>query len=442
MRLKKKINHAQKQKSKQQNKNLSLAINSLDNLINDKNVPEKVRIQLSQEYQQLEAMLEKLEKGHFHISAIGRVSVGKSSLLNALLGKDRFSVSVLHGETKQVSLGEWQSVKTGGVFLQDTPGLNEINGKDREKLALDVAQRSDLVLFVIDGDMTHSELQALKTIHNQNRAILVVLNKIDRYTPLERQTLKDTLVDRLNGIISSELITFASSTQRDEKIIRINEEGQETIDIRQIPPDIEALKKQIWRVIENEGETLLALNASLFAGDFDKQINTQILEVKEVLANRVVRTYCVSKGLTVAVNPVPVADLLAAALMDISLIIHLGKVYGLPMSKREAGRLIKVICAQMLALMGATWAVHVLSSSLKITTVGVSTALTATGQSIIAYYSTYVVGQVAKSYFANGKAWKVGGVKQTVAEILENIDRDSIFKDAKQEIKERLRFAN
>ena len=65
---------------------LALARESLRDLLDDQRVPPPVRKALADEYQQLQVLLEKIEQGHIHIAVFGRVSVGKSALLNALLG--------------------------------------------------------------------------------------------------------------------------------------------------------------------------------------------------------------------------------------------------------------------------------------------------------------------------------------------------------------------
>ena len=115
--------------------NVDLAKESLNQLLDDTRVPDSVRNVLRDEYQQLRSMLNKLEHGHLHIAVFGRVSVGKSSVLNALLGKQAFSVSVLHGETKSEGIAEWQEVDAGGVYLIDTPGINEIDGEAQRKIS-------------------------------------------------------------------------------------------------------------------------------------------------------------------------------------------------------------------------------------------------------------------------------------------------------------------
>ena len=70
------------------------------------------------------------EHGHVHVAVLGRVSVGKSSLLNALLGREVFSVSPLHGETQRSSMQAWREEEAGGVYLIDTPGLDEAGGEE------------------------------------------------------------------------------------------------------------------------------------------------------------------------------------------------------------------------------------------------------------------------------------------------------------------------
>ena len=67
----------------------------------------------------------------------------------------------------------------------------------------------------------------------------------------------------------------------------------------------------------------------------------------------------------VAANPVPVADLLAAAGTDVAMVVHLGNVYGFQLSRREAGKLLLTISAQMLLLMGAYWGMNMVSAAMK-----------------------------------------------------------------------------
>jgi hypothetical protein len=88
--------------------------------------------------------------------------------------------------------------------------------------------------------------------------------------------------------------------------------------------------------------------------------------------------------------------------------------------------------------MGTVWALNFVSSALKVGTLGLSTILTAGAQGAIAYYSTYLVGKVAAEYLAKGKSWGDGGPKHVVKEILDSLDKETVLKDARREIRLRL----
>ena len=417
---------------------LSLARESLRDLINDTRLPDGVREALSHDYQAVESMLDKLEHGHLHIAAFGRVSTGKSSLLNALIGEERFSVSPIHGETRYSDIEAWDEVDAGGVFLIDTPGLDEAGGEDRESLAKEVAARSDLVIFVIDGDITDTELQALKAAIAEGRPILLALNKSDLYTSSELDALLASVRDKTTGVIDPNYVIAVAAQPRPQMIVESDEDGNEREFERHRDPDIATLKLRLWEILEAEGKTLAALNASLFASDLSDQVGRRILAARQELGEKLVRTYCVAKGIAVAFNPIPVADLFAAAFIDVGMVVHLSKVYDLPLNKQEAGSIVKVIMVESAALMGTVWALHFVSSALKVGTIGLSTILTAGAQGAIAYYSTYLVGQAAAKYLAEGKSWGEGGPKLVVKQILDSLDRDTVLRDAKREIQARL----
>ena len=417
---------------------LALARESLRELVDDARLPAEVRESLAHDYQAVRAMLEKLEHGHIHLAVFGRVSTGKSSLLNALIGEPVFSTSPLHGETKLSAMEPWNEVEASGVYLIDTPGLDEAGGEDREALAREVSGRSDLVLFVLDSDITESELDALKAVVAEGRPVIVVLNKIDLYSAADRERLIESITRRTDGIVDASHIVAVAAEPRPAVVIETAADGSEVEVERAREPEVDALRLRLWEILEAEGKTLAALNASLFAADLSDQVGVRILAARQEIGERLVRTYCIAKGIAVAFNPVPVADLFAAAFIDVGMVVHLSRVYDLPLSRKEAGALVRVIVAESAALMGTVWALHFVSSALKVGTAGLSTVVTAGAQGAVAYYSTYLVGRIAGEYLAKGKSWGDGGPKRVVKEIIDSLDRDTVLRDARREIQARL----
>jgi GTP-binding protein Era len=420
---------------------LFLAQESLRELIEDSRLPQGVRESLVHDYEAVESMLGKLKHGHLHIAVLGRVSTGKSSLLNALIGESKFAVSPLHGETRKSSMEYWSEVEADGIYLIDTPGLDEAGGDDREMLAREVANRADLVIFVLDGDITETERNALQTLLAQGRPVVVALNKRDLYTDDEVEALLTSIREKTQGMVQARDVLAVAAEPRPATVIEVNEAGEEKSSTRERSPDIETLKLRLWDIFEAEGKTLAALNASLFASDLSDQVGLRILSARRELGDKLVRTYCVAKGVAVAFNPVPIADLFAAAFIDVGMVVHLSRVYGLPLGSKEAGSLVKVIAVEAAALMGTVWALHFVSSALKVGTLGLSTVLTAGAQGAIAYYSTYVVGRIAAEYLSKGKSWGPGGPKQVVEEILDSLDKETVLLEARREIRARLGLA-
>ena len=119
----------------------------------------------------------KLIRSGARVALVGRPNVGKSSLMNALLGQDRAIVTEIAGTTRD-SIEE--SIEIGGiqVVLTDTAGLRETGdpveqeGTRRTKL---VARDADLILFVVDGSGVASD-DALEPLDTSR---LRVVNKSD-----------------------------------------------------------------------------------------------------------------------------------------------------------------------------------------------------------------------------------------------------------------------
>jgi len=389
-------------------------------LLQNKNIPESAKSQLTSQFEQVEAMYQRLCEGTLHIAAFGRVSSGKSSLLNALLGKEVFTVSPIHGSTTTANLDQWQSGEGHGVFLIDTPGINEVDGEQREQLAKDVCARSDLIIFVADGDLTEDEFSALQYIVQLQRPVVLAINKSDRLDDHSKQVLLQHLQASVADFIPPQNVIHCAARPI---------AGE---------PDIKELTQRLWTIINEEGKSLLALNAALFADQLGQEITSKVMLMRKDLSEQVIRNWSLGKGIAVAVNPIPLADLFAAASMDIGLVIHLAHIYGITMNKTEAGKLVLTISAQLAVLMGAVWGVNLASSALKTASAGLSTVITAGTQGALAYYATYVVGVAALKYFAAGGNWGQEGAKKTIHDIIAQLDKKSIMAHAKADIQNKL----
>jgi GTP-binding protein EngB required for normal cell division len=147
----------------------------------------------------LDRQLERLERRRPRLAVFGRVGVGKSSLLNARLGEPHFATDVAHGCTRRQEQRAWPRPVAGlaGVDLVDTPGIDEIAAAARARLARRVALGADLVLLVLDADLSRVELEAIDTLLACGKPLLLVLNRSDCWPAAERPALLASIRRRL-----------------------------------------------------------------------------------------------------------------------------------------------------------------------------------------------------------------------------------------------------
>ncbi len=186
-----------------------------------------MRSELAGDFARIESMLDKLERGELHVAVFGRVSAGKSALGNALLGREAFTVGVLHGTTTDAEHAVLDEAQHDGLVLIDTPGINELDGEARERLAFEVAEVSDLVVFVCDGDLTREELDALKTLAATQRPLLLALNKADRYGRDELDSLLQHLRLRVAGLVRAEDVLAVAARPAAQRVVEVDARGHE-----------------------------------------------------------------------------------------------------------------------------------------------------------------------------------------------------------------------
>jgi len=124
------------------------------------------------------------------VALIGRPNVGKSTLLNALLGEKLSSVTPRPQTTRQRVLGILNP-PGGQIAFVDTPGLHRgprraLNRAMNRTAAAALAD-ADLALFVVEALRWTAEDQlALERLQHSGRPAIAVVNKIDRVRPRER----------------------------------------------------------------------------------------------------------------------------------------------------------------------------------------------------------------------------------------------------------------
>lgn len=233
----------------------------------------------SAEIGKLKALQTKLELTQIDLVVFGLVSRGKTATIDALLGSKVGVKAEVRGITQVPQAVEFDLVgnsqtensqeehpKKVQLRLIDTPGLDQVDGKAKGELAKLSAREADLILFVIAGDITRLEHEMLSELRLAYKPILLVFNKVDLYPECDRIAIHQALQDeQLQRLISPDEIIFTASAPLPTKV-RLEYVGalglQSATEIWEPhPPQVQALKQKILDLLNQEGKSLLAINA-------------------------------------------------------------------------------------------------------------------------------------------------------------------------------------
>jgi len=132
------------------------------------------------------------------ISLIGKPNVGKSSLLNALLGEERFIVSPIPLTTRE-AIDTYLEYKNQNIILVDTAGIRKqakiINALEKASVnrSLSNAKNSDLCLLMLDisEPITVQDSKLSQILIESKASIIIIANKWDVIEEKEIQTQND-----------------------------------------------------------------------------------------------------------------------------------------------------------------------------------------------------------------------------------------------------------
>ncbi|MEB3265646.1 MAG: DUF697 domain-containing protein [Cyanobacteriota bacterium] len=305
---------------------------------------------LAGELAALDGQLQRFAAGGLRVAVFGRVGVGKSSLLNALLGQPHFATDVAHGCTRRQERQRWPVAVAGlrWVELVDTPGIDEINGAGRARLAARVALAADLVLLVLDGDLSRCEQEALTPLLASGKPLLLVLNRSDAWPAAELPALLASLRQRLPAPLQAlQPIAVAAAPRQAE----LRSDGR--VRSQALPPRVEPLRRELLALLEQHGSLLLALNALRSADRFSQVLHQQRLRQGRRRAQGLIGRFAAVKAAGVALNPLLALDLAGGLACDSALVLQLCELYGLPLSGSGARQLLARLSGHN-ALLGGT----------------------------------------------------------------------------------------
>jgi small GTP-binding protein len=370
---------------------------------------ERVRDGIAREalQQERQRMARELERGDLTIVVFGTGSAGKTSLIRALLRELVGSVGAPMGSTTEA---QRYRLRLRGleraVWLVDTPGILEAgaSGREREQLAREQASRADLLLLVVDGDLRASEAEVLRSLAGMGKRLLLVLNKCDLRGEQEEERLLALLRRRFEGLLPPEDVLPASAAPQSVPM-----PGGRPL---QPAPEVEVLLRRIAAVLHADGENLIADNLLLQCRTLSEASRSLLARQRRSDAETVVERYMWIGAGVVAVTPLPGLDLLGAAAVNAQMVIELGRVHGVALSRESAQDLALSVGRTLAALGLVKGGVGLLTAALSLNLPAL--VVSRVVQAVSAAWLTRVAGASFITYFERDQDWGDGGMQEVV----------------------------
>ena len=132
------------------------------------------------------------------VAIVGKPNVGKSSLLNRILGEERVIVSNVAGTTRD-AIDSYYENATGKYCFIDTAGMrrksrvDDIIEKYSNMRTVAAIERADVCLILIDANdgVTEQDTKIAGLVHEAGKAAIIVVNKWDAVENKETNTMRD-----------------------------------------------------------------------------------------------------------------------------------------------------------------------------------------------------------------------------------------------------------
>ncbi len=216
-----------------------------------------VGVDVAEAQAELQELASRQQAGSVHLCFFGEISTGKSSLIKALVPDADVVIDAVGGSTMDIRYYRWRNDAGAQILLTDVPGTGGLD-EGLDDVAEQEARRSQVVIYVCEGDLARAEKQAVKWLLALEKPLVLVMNKSDRYDAAEQAALMQRLLDHLDDlggeIAKDRVVAVSAGGQVD--VIERSADGSEEKVRRERQADIGVLVVAINRLIEEDASTL------------------------------------------------------------------------------------------------------------------------------------------------------------------------------------------
>ena len=351
------------------------------------------------------------------------------SQLNQEFSRQDLKIARKTGKTALKKLLESGNFGESVAFLETEPLLTfDSTANQKKSLA------ADLVLYLINGDLSDSEWQILQQFDRMHQRVILLLNKQDRLPAETREEILLSLKQRLKETIPTHHILAIAAAPEPLKVRQHQSNGEikEWTEIQTVV--IAALDNHLRQIIEQE-------KSELVLGTIWRQVLELAKETKQLLnqsrrkkALPVIEQYQWIAAAATFANPLAALDLVLAAATNVQMLVDLGAIYQQKMSLEQAKTAMTTLGKMMVQLGMVEVTTQALGTILK------GNAITyiagGTVQGIGAAYLTRLAGLSLVEYFQEQEIneqlnndWNWTSLQNKVKQVWEQNQRLAFLQD-------------
>ncbi|MCB1876218.1 MAG: 50S ribosome-binding GTPase [Chromatiales bacterium] len=296
-------------------------------------------VEVTEANEELQELSRRQQEGEIYVALFGTISVGKSSLIRAVLPEASVEIDPRGGTTQDVHRFRYTPEGADTVVLTDLPGLFEPGGQFTE-LAREETQRAHIVIYVCDGDLTRDQYREIQGLLDLEKPLLLAMNKADRYTEAELAEVTGRLREHLSGVEHAEVIPIQSGGT--QEVTRVFPDGREETITRDRPPKVEALMTALQGQIRERRQALEVSRDKGIALLSQRKLEASMREHRRKESESLVKEYTRKAMLGALAAVAPGTDLLIQGYLGIQLVKNLCRVYDVPASEVDIRRFVEL----------------------------------------------------------------------------------------------------
>jgi uncharacterized protein len=320
-----------------------------------------------------------LERESLRVMVMGSKGSGKSAVIKQLQNS-------------------WLAQVSTAVTLYEAPSFSASVAARLEPAAVALKQAiaADLILLLVTGDLTDSELQLVKQLAQRKRTVLV-FNKQDLFLPEERQLLLSRMQSWVNSVASKVDVVAIAAAPNPLKVRQHQADGTLREWQEEQTPQMSALTDRLTHIVRNDSQQLVMASSLGNAIALKAEACTALNDLRRIRALPIVEQFQWISAATAFASPVPTLDVIATAAINAQMILDLGAIYQQKFSLEQAQKSVTALGGLILKLGLVELSTRTVSSLLK--TNAITYIAGGCIQAASAAYLTRVVGLALIEYF-------------------------------------------